>query len=298
MDLPLPPQRGLHYAPVLRLAPFGSLLALLLAGLALLFSTQGLPRPMADWSPIDLLSEGGLTLALAVWLGQLRASRPAGPVTDALALGLAAWMLGGFVDLCDELWLLPKTLWWDNLLESGLIGLGMLSLTWGLHGWRREQLQLSEQLRRRERGLRDPRRQDRVTRLADDAYMAQQIEAERGRAATLVMLGFEGFDAVLRESGLAEADRLLANAAELLCLNLGDDDLVCRYGGDRFVLLLPAVTGAQGEQLAATLRSALAALSHVAGARRWQLPVRAVHAELQAAEAARPQMLRLARRLG
>ena len=58
MDLPLPPQRGLHYAPVLRLAPFGSLLALLLAGLALLFSTQGLPRapPRAGSSPTGCIS--------------------------------------------------------------------------------------------------------------------------------------------------------------------------------------------------------------------------------------------------
>lgn len=298
MDLPFPPQRGLHYAPVLRLNPFGTLLGLLFAALLLLFAEVGSPKPGADWRWVDLLSEGGLCLMLAIWLGQLRASRPAGPVTDALALGLAAWLLGSGVDLCDEFWQLPKAVWWDNLLESGLVLLGMCALTWGLHGWRQEQLALSEQLRRRERGLRDPRLQDRVTRLADDAYMARQIEGEAGRQAQLLMLGFDGFDRLLREAGLAEADRLLASAGELLCLNLGGDDLVCRYGGDRFVILLPGLAPDAAPALSETLRAALASLSFAErGGRRWQLPVRAAHAPLQAQAAPALQMLALAQRL-
>lgn len=299
MDLSLPPLRGLHYAPVLRIQHFGTVLGVLLAGFCLLFAEIGVPKPMADWRWVDLVSEGGLSLMLALWLGQLRASRPAGPVTDALAIGLAAWLLGSGVDLCDELWQLPKAVWWDNLLESGLVMIGMLSLTWGLHGWRQEQLQLSEQLRRRERGLRDPRLQDRVTRLADDAYMARQIEGESLRPAQLLMLGFEGFDRVLREAGVEEADRLLSNAGELLCLNLGADDLVCRYGGDRFVILLPGIGPAQGLELAETLRCALAALSHAEAGRprRWQLPVRASIRSLQAGQSATAQMLELARQL-
>ncbi|MFN4116782.1 MAG: GGDEF domain-containing protein [Inhella sp.] len=298
----MPPPRGLHYAPVLRLNPFGSLLGALFVGVLLLFAELGDPKPVADWNWVDLLSEGGLCLMLAIWLGQLRASRPAGPVTDLLAIGLSAWLLGSGVDLCDELWQLPKAIWWDNLLESGLVLIGMAALTWGLHGWREEQLLLSEQLRRRERGLRDPRLQDRVTRLADEAYMARQIDAERlqPQPAFLLMLGFDGFDRVLREAGLAEADRLLAQAGELICLNLGPNDLVCRYGGDRFVLLLTGCGPAEGQRLTETLRQALAALSHVQadGSRRWQLAVRAAGHALQNEMPAGAQMLALSRQLG
>jgi GGDEF domain-containing protein len=303
MDLslaPLPRPRGLQFAPVLGLNPFGALLAGLLALLAGLYAMAGSAKPPTDWQWVDLLSEGGLCAMLAIWLGQLRASRPAGPVTSALALGLAAWLLGAGVDLLDELWQLPKTIWWDNLLESGLVLIGMGSLTWGLHGWRQEQLVLAEQRRRRERGTRDLRREDPVTQLADADYMAAQIERERreNQPGWLLMLGFEGFDRVVREAGLAEADRLLMSAGQLLCLNLGVDELVCRYGGDRFVVLLPLLHPTQGQQLAATLQRALASLSHAdTQGRRWQLGVRAAGCALDGPQGARELMLGLAARL-
>ncbi|TDP13147.1 GGDEF domain-containing protein [Roseateles asaccharophilus] len=247
-------------APVLGLRHFGHGLLLLAALLLLPYALLGTPRPLAQWRWMDVLGEGGMSLMVAVWLAYLRAARPAGPVTDRLCLGMAGMLLGGYVDLLDEFWLLPKAMVWDNWLESLLTPLGMAVLTWGLHLWRQEQLALNRQLGTRERLFRDHRRIDTLTQLGDAAYMAAQIELERqaGRGGHLCMLGWPGFEAaVARQQGLAAADQLLRNAGSLLALHLAPGELLCRYAGDRFVLLLPAQQGGAARARAELLRRAL-----------------------------------------
>lgn len=247
-------------APVLGLRHFGHGLLLLAALLMLPFALLGTPRPLAQWHWMDVLGEGGMSLMVAVWLAYLRASRPAGPVTDRLCLGMAGMLLGSYVDLLDEFWLLPKAMVWDNWLESALTPLGMALLTWGLHLWRQEQLALARQLGARERLFRDHRRIDTLTQLGDAAYMATQIALERqaGRGGHLAMLAWPGFEtAVARPLGLATADQLLRNAGSLLALHLAPGELLCRYAGDRFVLLLPGQQGGAARARAEALRRVL-----------------------------------------
>ncbi|QPF76171.1 diguanylate cyclase [Roseateles sp. DAIF2] len=247
-------------APVLGLRHFGHGLLLAAALLLLPYALLGAPRPLADWRWMDVLGEGGMAALVAVWLAYLRASRPAGPVTDRLCLGMAGMLLGAYVDLLDEFWLLPKSMLWDNWLESLLTPLGMALLTWGLHLWRQEQLALARQLGPRERLFRDHRRIDALTQLGDAAYMAAQIALERqaGRPGQLLMLGWRDFDAALaRRLGLAETDRLLQSAGLLLALQLRPDVLLCRYAGDRFVVLLPGAGAAEACAQAEQLRQAL-----------------------------------------
>jgi GGDEF domain-containing protein len=231
----------LHFASVLGCAHFGHLLLLAMALLAWPFAELGLPRALPQWRWMDIVGEGGATLMVGIWLGYVRAARPAGLVTNWLSLGLAGMALGGWVDLLDEFWLLPKAMVWDNWLESTLMPLGMLVLTVGLHLWRREQLALNRQLRQHERVFRDHRRIDTLTQLADADYMAAQIALERreGRRGALLMFGWAGVDALAREQGLAAADRLVQAAALLLQLHLPADALLCRYAGDRLLVLLP-----------------------------------------------------------
>jgi GGDEF domain-containing protein len=189
-------------------------------------------------------------------------------------------LLGYGVDVLDEFWMLPKAWWWDNVLESGLTLLGLASLTWGLHGWRKEQLVFNEQLRRRERALRDHRRIDPISSLADSRYMAAQLSDPRPGGA-LLMLRLDDLDRVVREAGIAESDRLLAGAAQLLCLNLGPDELVCRYAGAHFVVWLPRLQAAQAQAVAEQLAAALSSWSHVdAQGRRWRLLARAAAQDL------------------
>lgn len=250
-------------------------LALLLGLLTLAFATLGEPKALAQWYWTDLLAEGGMALMVGVWLVYVRGSRPAGRVTTWLTLGLAAMLVGEWVDALDEVWRLPKGMLWDNWLEA-LTPLGMVLLTVGLHHWRQEQRVLGRQLAQRERFLRDHRAVDRVTQLADAGYMAAQIRLERdlGRAGCVLMLGFDGFDGLVRAQGLQAADHALEAASLTLLLNLRPQDLLCRYAGDRFVVLLPGCDLAEGGRLADELKAALAQLNFNGRSGRQRLPVR------------------------
>ncbi len=298
MQITNPLQRWLHVtqAPVVQLRHFGHVLLLLMALVLTAFGQAGGLKPQELWRWIDIVGEGGMALMLGVWLTQVRASRPAGVVTNWLCLGLAALLLGAWVDWMDEFWALPKSVLWDNWLESTLTPLGVALLTWGLHLWRQEQLVLNAQLRQRERVFREHRSLDGVTQLGDASYMAQQVELERraGRSSALVLLGFAGFDAVLRAHGLAQAERLLQTAGQLLLLNLAPDALLCRYGADRFVVLLPNRTAQQAQQAAEALRAALAAfVFHVDADTPLQLVAVAASGTTAGSASAQDRMLQL-----
>lgn len=285
------------FAPVLGTTHFGHGLALAMAALLCAFASTGAAKPLWVW--FDIAGEGGLAVLAAIWLAQLRSSRPAGRVTDLLSVGLAGVLLGQWVDLLDEFWKLPTAVVWDNALESTLNPLGALLLTWGLHHWRAEQRRLSEQLVKRERLFREHRSFDRTTELGDAAYMQAQLATEQrdGRPAAVLMLAVDGFSAVARDEGLAEADRLLRALAQLLLLNLRSGDLLCRYAADRFCVLLPGADAAGGEREAAHLARALGSLAHpCASGRRIQLRGLGVAAALDA-RAPEAQLLDLARRL-
>ncbi len=248
-----------------------------MAVLMLVFAQQAQPVPFAQWHWMDVLGEGGMVLMLAVWLLQLRASRPAGRVTTLLCLGLTLMLLGQWVDLLDEFWKLPKAVLWDNALESALMPLGLATLTFGLHHWRQEQLVLNESLQRRERLFREHRSLDGVTQLQDASYMQTQIALERqqGRAGTVLMLRWQNLEHVQRSHGLQEAERMLQAAGQLLLLHLRRDDLLCRYAGNHFVLLLPATTGPAAASMVDDLRLALAGFACPLsdGQQRLRLPV-------------------------
>ncbi|KQW50732.1 MULTISPECIES: GGDEF domain-containing protein [unclassified Roseateles] len=278
---------------------FYPLLAVLMVGLTLVFAVLGSVKPLVEWHGMDVLAEGGMALMVGVWLVYVRGSRPAGRVTTWLTLGLAGMLVGEWVDALDEVWRLPKAAVWDNWLEA-LTPLGMVLLTVGLHFWRQEQRVLSRQLAQRERFLRDHRAVDRVTQLADAGYMAEQIQLERslGRTACVLMLGFDGFDRLTRELGMQAADHALEAASLTLLLNLRPGDLLCRYAGDRFVVLLPDCGAAEGRRLGDELKAALEPLNfNGSDGQRLRLPVRAAHGDTAGSEPPAQLLLGLLRRL-
>jgi len=124
--------------------------------------------------------------------------------------------------------------------------------------------------------FRDHRPFDQQTRVADADHLCEQLrlEYERGAAAgCLLMLDIDSFHLVNRDFGRREGDRVLQAVTQLLLLNLRSGDLLCRYAGDRFAILLRGTQADSAHALADHLRRAVASLRH--HAQRSGLPVTA-----------------------
>jgi diguanylate cyclase (GGDEF)-like protein len=249
-----------------------------------LYGSMGTPKTIEHWKWMDIISEGGTALMSALWALLILGSRPGGRVTLLLAGGLVAIMLGTWADCLDEFFSLPPDYYWDNWLEA-LTPVGMLTLTAGLYFWREEQFSLNEHMQKRERLFRDHRSFDRLTQLANADYLRKQIRLEQKNhpecEAALVLLDIDRFHLVNREHGQREGDRLLQAITHLLLLNLKPQDLLCRYAGDRFAILMPTTTQAQASWAALHLKQAVGSLAHhTRGGDRIHVSARSVCAPL------------------
>jgi diguanylate cyclase (GGDEF)-like protein/PAS domain S-box-containing protein len=96
-----------------------------------------------------------------------------------------------------------------------------------------------------EQATRDP-----LTGLHNRRYLAEELEREFGRASredypvSLLMFDVDRFKDVNDTCGHAAGDSLLMAIAEELRSGTRRGDVVCRYGGDEFVVLLPNATTA------------------------------------------------------
>lgn len=221
-----------------------ALVALSVAILIVVMLSHGEVKAQAEVNWLDVFGEGGAALFALVWLLLILGSRPNGVVTYLLCGGLGVLFFSLFADTLDEFIRMPDYIWWDAWLESATAPIGMVLLTWGLYQWHQEQLVLNRQMEKRERLLRDHNAMDYVTFLSSADYMKQIInteleKAQDAKSVSVVMLDFDRFDAFNRRFGPAEGDHVLALAAELILMNLRINDLVCRYAGDRFIVMLP-----------------------------------------------------------
>lgn len=93
-----------------------------------------------------------------------------------------------------------------------------------------------------------------------DEYLAAATKASvtHGKPLSLVMLDLDRFKAFNDRWGHLEGDRALQHLARVMRDAVRDEDTVCRYGGEEFVLVLPGRDATQALEIAERLRLELA----------------------------------------
>jgi diguanylate cyclase (GGDEF)-like protein/putative nucleotidyltransferase with HDIG domain len=106
---------------------------------------------------------------------------------------------------------------------------------------------------------------DGLTGVKTHRYFMEALSAEwkratrAGRPFALVLMDLDRFKFVNDFYGHLEGDLVLQRVASILEQNCRRSDVVARYGGDEFVILMPETTIEQGRQIALKLRTWVAA---------------------------------------
>jgi diguanylate cyclase (GGDEF)-like protein/putative nucleotidyltransferase with HDIG domain len=106
---------------------------------------------------------------------------------------------------------------------------------------------------------------DGLTGLKTHRYFREALDGEwrrsarNGRPFSVIMMDLDGFKQINDHRGHLEGDRVLAAVATLLDARSRQSNVVARYGGDEFAILMPETNMQQAEILAQRLRTALEA---------------------------------------
>ena len=102
---------------------------------------------------------------------------------------------------------------------------------------------------------------DGLTGLKTHRYFMESLDREWRRATrsgqmfSIIMMDLDGFKQVNDRYGHLEGDKVLSAVANLLNDNVRQSNVVARYGGDEFALMLPEARTEQAEILAERLRA-------------------------------------------
>jgi diguanylate cyclase (GGDEF)-like protein len=81
----------------------------------------------------------------------------------------------------------------------------------------------------------------------------------RGGPVTLLVLDLDNFKALVDRQGHLVGSRTIGFVGRLIAAQLRPGDVAARFGGDEFVVILPATDAAAGRDVAEAIRAAIAA---------------------------------------
>jgi diguanylate cyclase (GGDEF)-like protein len=144
-----------------------------------------------------------------------------------------------------------------SLIQLGILLAAALTMA-GIAWWLVVRLHESQRL------LRDLAVRDPLTGLYNRRYFREVYAAEMQRARrsgvpfSVAMLDLDGFKAFNDTNGHAAGDEVLESFADVLRASVRSGDVLARYGGDEFVLLMPSTTAGNASTAIARLERNLA----------------------------------------
>jgi diguanylate cyclase (GGDEF)-like protein len=164
---------------------------------------------------------------------------------------MIAWsmlLLGVLINMFKTFGLLPHNMLTQNGLQFGsLLEMVLLSLA----------------LASRVNEMQRQSRTDSLTKLSNRRFFDERVAFEFERAQrnqlpiSLLVADIDHFKQFNDRFGHSRGDEVLKTVARQLLEGVRSRDIVCRYGGEEFALILPGANGAQAVEIAETLRKAI-----------------------------------------
>jgi diguanylate cyclase (GGDEF)-like protein len=105
---------------------------------------------------------------------------------------------------------------------------------------------------------------DGLTGLWNRGYFEQHLDTEvararrAGKAVACIMADLDHFKSINDRYGHPAGDAVIAQVAQILVDGCREQDIVCRYGGEEFAVILPMTGEAEAQAIAERLRLAIA----------------------------------------